>query len=192
LAQTAFGILTSLDQFVLHPDVVEELFYCMGRMMNYCSAPLMASPLLPSLFQCAVVGMQLDHRDANRGTLNFLEAAVGNMDAATTNLAILNALPLDTIVSQLLKALEGDLPAYSIDSGSGSIAGILYKLYTNCPQAPLQQWIMAVETRVASAQDKQDLWHALSTYSRDEFNASVRAYRSSCERQRKLLQSSSS
>ena len=40
LAQTAFGFLQSLECFVLHPDVVEELFYCMGRMMNYCPGPL--------------------------------------------------------------------------------------------------------------------------------------------------------
>jgi len=183
LAQTAFGFLQSLQEFVLHPDVVEELFYCMGRMMNYCPDPLMASPLLPSLFQCAVVGMQLDHRDANKGTMNFLEAAVGNIDVNTMTTS---NLPLETVVSQLMRALVGELPAYSIDSGSGSIAGILWKLNTKCPQ-PLRQWMVEALETLAPVQEKEDLLRSLGTSrDREEFNASVRAFRSSCERHRKL------
>jgi transportin-3 len=186
LAQTTFGFLQSLEHFILHPDVVEELFYCMGRMMNYCPASLTASPLLPSLFQCAVVGMQLDHRDANRGTMNFLEAAVGNIDVNS-----IAHFPLETVVSQLMKALVGELPAYSIDSGSGSIAGILWKLNTKCSQ-PLHQWMSAALEGLAPAKEKQDLLHSLAaSQNREEFNASVRAFRSACERHRKLAQGSS-
>ena len=185
LAQTAFGFLQSLDDFVLHPDVVEELFYCMGRMMNNCPDPLMSSssPLLPLLFQCAVVGMQLDHRDANRGTLNFLEAAVGNMQVVN------NVLPLETVVIQLMRALVGELPAYSIESGSGSIAGILWKLNAKCP-GPLRQWMAEALENRAPHSEKEELLRAVATSrDREEFNGCVRAFRSSCERHRKLSSS---
>jgi len=42
-------------------------------MMTYCPDPVAASPLLLSLAQCAVVGMQLQHSGTNKGTLKFLE-----------------------------------------------------------------------------------------------------------------------
>jgi len=76
LAQTSFTFLRTLEDLTHHPDVVEELFYLMGRAITHCPDPLVTSPLLLSLFQCAAVGMQAVHRDANKGTLNFLENAV--------------------------------------------------------------------------------------------------------------------
>ena len=177
LAQTTFGFLQSLQDFVLHPDVVEELFYLMGRMMNYCPGPLLSSPLLPSLYQCAVVGMRLDHRDANRGTLNFLEAAVGAENSS---------LPPEPVVTQLVQTLVGELPAYSIDSGSGSVAGILWKVNKKYPQ-PLRQWMASALEARAPARQRDDLLRALDTSrDREEFNAAIRAFRSGCERHRKL------
>jgi transportin-3 len=186
LSQTTFGFLQSMQDFVLHPDVVEEFFYLMGRMMNYCPAPLVASPLLPSLFQCAIVGMQLDHRDANRGTLNFLEAAVTRVDTSNHH----HHLPLETVVSHLMRALVGELPAYSIDCGSGSISGILFKLNEKCPQ-PLRQWVVtatgeALQT-CAPPLEREDFLQALDTsQNREEFNTAVRVFRTCCERYRKL------
>jgi transportin-3 len=73
LAAAAFSFLRDLNDLTQHPDVVEEFFYLMGRMVSYSPDLLIASPLLPSLFKCATVGMQLEHKDANKGTLNFLE-----------------------------------------------------------------------------------------------------------------------
>jgi transportin-3 len=180
LSQTTFGFLQSPQDFVLHPDVVEEFFYCMGRMMNYCPSLLVASPLLPSLFQCALVGMQLDHRDANRGTLNFLEAAVARVDTSHAN------LPLESVVSHLMRALVGELPAYSIDTGSGSIAGILFRLNAKCPQ-PLRQWVAESLQTCAPPQQREDFLQALElSQDREEFNAAVRVLRTACERHRKL------
>jgi transportin-3 len=180
LSQTTFGFLQSVQDFVLHPDVVEEFFYLMGRMMTYCPAPLVASPLLPSLFQCAIVGMQLDHRDANRGTLNFLEAAVTRVDTVHVY------LPLETVVSYLMRSLVGELPAYSIDSGSGSIAGILFKLNEKCPQ-PLREWVAEALQTCAPPLEGGDFLLALdASQDREEFNVAVRVFRTSCERHRKL------
>ncbi len=111
-----------------------------GRMVTHCPSPLVQSPLLDSLLQCAALGMTLHHRDANRGTLNFLESTVSyslklqsnvasgsslddneRADVAALERAILHeGRPL---VTNLAQALLGDLPAYRLDSGNGSIAG---------------------------------------------------------------------
>ncbi|CAN0568707.1 unnamed protein product, partial [Ectocarpus sp. 12 AP-2014] len=69
--------LQTLDDFTANPDVVEEFFYLVGRFVDYCPDPLVASPLLSSLVRCGMVGLQLHHREAQRGVLHCLEQIVG-------------------------------------------------------------------------------------------------------------------
>ena len=75
MSSVTFGFIRTLPDFVNHPDVVEEFFFLAGRMMTYCPDPLVVqSPsLLHSLVQCAIVGIEMDHKDGNRGILNFLD-----------------------------------------------------------------------------------------------------------------------
>ena len=101
-------------------------------MVSHCPSPLVQSMLLNSLLQCAVLGMKLHHKDANRGTLNFLENIVSyslklrtssSLDAnEQTNIAALERAIVtegQPLVINLALALVGDLPAYRLDSGSG-------------------------------------------------------------------------
>lgn len=76
LCNVTFSFLRTEEEFVAHPDIVEELFFLAGRMMTMCPLPLVLSPLLAPLIRAAVVGMRMQHRDANRGTLNYLENVV--------------------------------------------------------------------------------------------------------------------
>jgi hypothetical protein len=146
--------------------------------------------------------MKLDHRDANRGTLNFLEATVAySLKLRTANtrnayeeasLAALEKAILaegEPLVINLAQALLGDLPAYRLDHGSGSIAGVLFHLNMLCPQL-LLQWI---QPPLVSAPEhaKSAFLGSLQNQSsrRDEFNSNVRKFTSVCERSRKLQNS---
>mmetsp|Transcript_19136 Transcript_19136/g.29181 ORF Transcript_19136/g.29181 Transcript_19136/m.29181 type:complete len:1057 (-) Transcript_19136:2339-5509(-) len=199
LSTSVFNSCRTADDLTAHPDVVEEFFYLAGRMTNYCPGPLVQSPLLNSLLQYAALGMKLDHRDANRGTLNFLEATVTySLKLRTANarnayeeasLAALEKAILaegEPLVINLAQALLGDLPAYRLDHGSGSIAGVLFHLNMLCPQL-LLQWI---QPPLVSAPEhaKSAFLGSLQNQSsrRDEFNSNVRKFTSVCERSRKL------
>ena len=193
LATTSFSFLRSLDDLTLHPDVVEEFFYLMGRMMSHCPEPLVRSPLLQSLFQCAVVGMQLDHRDANKGTLNFIENAISyglslrERNKPDIQVAMEHVLVSEgqAVVNCLARALMGDLPAYSVDHGHGSIAGILWKLNLLCPNL-VANW-MATAIVATPDRVRGDFLGALdSGLPREDFNLAVRAFMSACERYRKF------
>jgi transportin-3 len=193
LAIASFSFLRHLQDLTQHPDVVEELFYLMGRMISYCPDPLVTSPLLHSLFQCAIVGMQLDHRDANKGTLNFLENAISyglslreqNKPDCQQSLEQVLLSEGQSIVSNLARALTGDLPAYYIDRGHGSIAGILWKLNLLSP-VHVGQW-MNVAMANGSQQYHKDFLNALeSGLAREDFNAAVRIFMSACGRHRKF------
>lgn len=193
LATTSFSFLRDLNDLTQHPDVVEELFYLMGRMVSHCPDPLVTSPLLHSLFQCAIVGMQLDHRDANKGTLNFVENTVSyglslreqNKPECQKSLEQVLLSEGQSIVSNLARALMGELPAHSIDRGHGSIAGILWKLNLLSP-VHVTQW-MNVALASTPEQVRTEFLKALdSGLAREDFNAAVQAFMSACERHRKL------
>ena len=200
LSLTVCTRLTSLDDFTQYPDVVEEYFYLIGRFMTYCPEPLVVSPLFRTIIQWAVVGLHIRHREANKGTLNFLEntvsfglsiaqSTVHASDAckAAFHQAIIVEGP--AVVHNLAHALLGDLPTYSLDQGSGSVAGVLWKLNSLCPDL-VRQWMGTV---IAQAPEgaKNDLMGTFTRMAgRDEFNAAVRHFRSSCERSRRLQQGS--
>lgn len=193
MATVAFTFLRNLEDLTRHPDVVEELFYLMGRMVSHCPEPLVMSPLLHSLFQCAVVGMQLEHREANKGTLNFIENSVSyglslrerNNRGCQEALEHVLASEGQAIVNNLARSLMGDLPAYTVDTGHGSIAGIVWKMNLLLPSL-VAQW-MAVAMTNAPERPRQDFVGALeSNLPRDDFNLAVRAFMSVCEREKRL------
>jgi transportin-3 len=191
MAKTSFSFLHSFHELTNHPDVVEELFYLMGRVISYSPDRLVVSPLLLSLFQCAVVGMQLDHHGANKGTIKFIENTISyglklreqNRPEAQQSLEHVFTLVGQSIVTNLARALMGDLPSYS-----SQIPEILWKLNLFNPGL-LAQWL---STAFASAplpeRAKNDFMGALNTgLARDEFNLAARAFRSACERDRRFV-----
>jgi len=193
MASVSFSFLNNLEDLTHHPDVVEELFYMMGRMITYCPEPLVLSPLLRSLFQCAVVGMQLDHRDANKGTLNFVENSVSyglsvkeqNKRESLQALESVLATEGQYIVNNLARSLTGDLPAYCVDAGSGSIAGVLWKLRFFSPSM-MSQWITIALTNAPELPRAEFIGILNSGVPRNDFNTAVRGFMNACKRERRL------
>jgi transportin-3 len=188
LCQTAFGFLTSLSDLTNHPDVVEELFYCTGRMIKQCPEPLVnTGDLLSSLVQCALVGMELDHRDANRGTLNFIHHLVTyglEHRNASAVLAILQQNGPE-IVNKLIRALMGELPAYCLDGGSGSISGILYQLNQLAPP-DFNQWLSSALQRSPERLRNDLLSSSQRQNNQEDFDIALRSFKAASERYRKL------
>jgi transportin-3 len=194
MATTAFSFLRTLEELTNHPDVVEEFFYLMGRMMSYCPDPLARSSLLQSLFQCAVVGMQLDHHGANKGTIKFLEHTISyglslrEQNKPECQAALEQVLSQEghSVVANLVRAMMGDLPAYS-----NQIPEILWKLNLLCPGL-LSQWLNAAfDATTLPERAKNDFMGALDTgLARDEFSLAVRAFQSACARERRLMRKS--
>jgi len=195
MARTSFSFLHTLDELTNHPDVVEEFFYLMGRVVSYCPDPLMMSPLLLSLFQCAVVGMRLDHPGANGGTLKFLEATVSyglslrEQQKPECQSALERALSQEgqAIVTNLAYALMGELPTSC--NKNKYIPEILWKLNLLCPSL-LAQWLASAFEPIGTAlpeRAKNDFMGALDVgLARDEFKLAARAFQSACERERRF------
>lgn len=188
LCQTAFSFLANVQDMTSHPDVVEELFYCIGRMIKHSPEGLVnTGELLVSLVQCALVGMELDHKEANRGTLNFIQHLVSytlEHGTATSAVSTLFRFGPD-IVSKLIRALMGDLPAYCLDGGSGSISGILYQLKQLSPNE-FQQWLQSALQNAPERPRNELLAASSRVQGQQDFDLAVRAFKAAAERHRKL------
>jgi transportin-3 len=190
LAGTAFAFLRSFDDMTNHPDVVEELFYLMERMIGSCPEQLVRSELLLPLVRCAVVGMRLDHHGANKGTLKFLDSTI------TFGLALQERSDPDSqsalervllqegraVVDNLARSMVGELPLYTNQGPE-----ILWKLNLLCPRL-VAQWLASSFESVPPLPEraKNDFMGALETgLARDEFSLAARAFQSACERERR-------
>lgn len=188
ISRTVFSLFRTIDDFRERPDVVEEYFYLVSRYLDYCPDELVASALLASILQCGLVGLALEHREAQRGVLHCFERTAvvalsaqhqqeqaSRRDQAPTPRAIrrievVKRLLVDAglgrdIAASILKSLTGELPAYALDEGHGSLVCVLWKLRQLCP-VELPQWCAAslanVPERFASNDVKQDLLNSIS------------------------------
>jgi transportin-3 len=190
-ATTVFSFLRNLEEMTEHPDVVEEFFYLMARMISYCPDPIVSGPLLKPLFQCSSVALQLQHPGANRGTLRFLDSTLSfglelrDQCKPEARASIENVISEEgqAIVSNLSRAMTDDIPAYN-----DQIPTILWKLNVLCPGL-LNQWLSnAFASEVSLPESaKIDLMQALnSALARDEFSLAVHAFQSVCDRERRF------
>ena len=198
LSATVFTRLTSLEDFTQHPDVVEELFYCMGRVIKSCPSLLVTVNsngagelmLLSSLVQGALLAMEVDHRDANRGTMNFLEHLVlFGVESRQSHSAVFRLIQQHgpELVRKSIRALMGELPLYCLDRRGGSISGLLFNLNRLSPNV-FQQWMLAA-LELAPERLRDDLMNATQRVDRQQqsdFDLAVRSFKVASERCRKL------
>jgi transportin-3 len=206
LSDKTFSVLQTPQDLVSHPDVVEELFFLAGRMMTHCPVPLLLSPLLEAMIKFSIICMNLDHKDANRGTLSFLESLVvfgmemrhGQMTRFTNDPQQMKSCRESleksiqregpSIVHNLIQSLMGNLPCYRIDVTHGSVGSILYKLNELCP-ALLYEWL-TLSLQPAPEHARKTLLRSFTTHgtnmSMEDFMSSIRWFSNYCLRETKI------
>ena len=197
VSNSAFGILRNFDSFRDHPDVVEELLFLAVRMLKFCPWPFVSNPLFHGFLQCATVGMKQDHRDANRGTLNFLEASFSygiklqksgtndpNIVACKESLEQAVAAEGQQIVTNSIMSLIGELPCYRVACNQGSVAGILFELNSLCPPL-LLEW-MKIPLGSVPEGAKSMLGDTLKLTDRNGFFEGIERFASICDEDQKM------
>jgi transportin-3 len=198
MATTTFSFLRSMEDFTKHPDVVEEFFYLIGRMMNHCPTPLVMSALLPSIFQCAAVAMQLSHHGASEGTLQFIDSTVGYglglQHGANKNcegaLEQVFATEGQAIVNNLTRAMTGTLPVSQ--KAFNRVGDVFWKLHKLYPGLSLQFLSAALDATApyVPQRTKDELLGAMDEgLAIDEFSLAVGAFQSACDRERRFHES---
>eukprot|EP00607_Mallomonas_marina_P008849 CAMPEP_0182423906 /NCGR_PEP_ID=MMETSP1167-20130531/9990_1 /TAXON_ID=2988 /ORGANISM="Mallomonas Sp, Strain CCMP3275" /LENGTH=682 /DNA_ID=CAMNT_0024603253 /DNA_START=1101 /DNA_END=3149 /DNA_ORIENTATION=+ len=139
-SDTFFSKFTSLSDFEQRPDVVEEYFYLLARVLQTVPEPLVTSPQARVLVQAGITGLRLNQREAQKGILFFFERVVSLPTEMQSHQAVqtaVNALLSEyaqPLVFALFYCLSGCLPAYAVDENQGSIGDVLWGLKTLTPE----------------------------------------------------------
>lgn len=163
-AETTFPIFKARATVQSHPDVVEELFFLMQRSLTCVPQVLLApwnadgAAMLDSLFQCAVMSLEVSHNDANKAALCFLEEMLVQglqaYSSPTPKLAAFESVLEQSffggeacggqrLVNRLLSGVVlGSVPVTRLDADYGSIAGVLVQ-FAKLNGQRLQEWMGA-------------------------------------------------
>lgn len=131
---------SSLEMFEEHPDLVEEFYYLMARILQVIPILFLDSSHAGHVISAAIVGLNLHHREAQKGILLFIQRLVETPHSlrhepntpiieqirGSSQRLLMEVMP--SLVNQLLFSLSGQIPAYALDESYGSISDVLWCL----------------------------------------------------------------
>ncbi|KNA25654.1 hypothetical protein SOVF_004570 isoform A [Spinacia oleracea] len=65
-------LLATISDFTTRPDIADDCFLLASRCIRYCPQIFIPSPVFPSLIDCAMIGITVQHREASNSILSFL------------------------------------------------------------------------------------------------------------------------
>jgi hypothetical protein len=153
LSETFFATCNDLATFERKPDLVEEYFFLVAKALQYCPAPFLeSSSNAIAIIQAALQGIAVQHREAQKGVLLFLEKLIGlvtfwspgspHHDVAVQ---LVNQFG-GPIVLELIRYLASTAPLFSLDESNGSVVDVFLLLRKRF-ESQFQMWLSsAVQT----------------------------------------------
>ncbi|CAN0903230.1 Transportin MOS14 [Linum grandiflorum] len=122
-------LLTNIEDFTLRPDIADDCFLLASRCMRYCPQLFIPSQVFPSLVDCAMIGVTVQHREASNSILTFLADIfdLGNSSLGEQFLSIRNNVVAPrgpTITRILIASLTGALPSSRIETVSYALLSL--------------------------------------------------------------------
>jgi len=121
MSSSFFASFSSLDHFVQKPDVVEDYYYLVAEALKRCPGPLLSDvSKIQTLLSAGILGLQLEHRQAQEGILNFFQVfielptfcprgvAIDGAFQAAAHVLVVQTCP--ALVDALFKCLTGQMP----------------------------------------------------------------------------------
>lgn len=72
LFQHTTRLLTNIQEFTARPDIADDCFLLASRCIRYCPQLFIPSSVFPSLVDCSMIGITVQHREASNSILHFL------------------------------------------------------------------------------------------------------------------------
>jgi hypothetical protein len=133
LSQIFFSKCSTLELFEKKPDLVEEYFYLASCALQSFPEPMFLNPTSTTIVQAGIVGLNLRHREAQKGILSFFESLVDAIDKVGVHgLESLRQVG-PALIEYSFFALSGYFPAYAVDEQNGCITDVLWKLCAVTP-----------------------------------------------------------
>ncbi|KAL2646066.1 hypothetical protein AAZV13_05G029100 [Glycine max] len=113
-------LLTNIQEFTARPDIADDCFLLASRCIRYCPQLFIPSSVFPSLVDCSMIGITVQHREASNSILHFLadifdlaNSSVGEQFIPIRDSVI---IPRGASITRILVAsLTGALPKSRVD-----------------------------------------------------------------------------
>ncbi|QCD80913.1 transportin MOS14 [Vigna unguiculata] len=120
LFQHTTRLLTNIQEFTARPDIADDCFLLASRCIRYCPQLFIPSSVFPSLVDCSMIGITVQHREASNSILHFLadifdlaNSSVGEQFIPIRDGVI---IPRGASITRILVAsLTGALPKSRVD-----------------------------------------------------------------------------
>ncbi|KAK9278154.1 hypothetical protein L1049_027713 [Liquidambar formosana] len=114
-------ILTSIREFTARPDIADDCFLLASRCIRYCPQLFIPSTVFPSLVDCSMIGITVQHREASNSILSFLSDIfdLGNSSHGEQYRSIRDAVVIPrgvNITRILIASLTGALPSSRLET----------------------------------------------------------------------------
>jgi transportin-3 len=129
VSESFFTVMHDYAQFEKKPDLVEEYFYFVGRVLELHPEPFIYSQYSATIIQAGITGLQIRHKEAQKGILSFFEKLIQVCMVLkdSTTQAIISECA-GAVIDSLIKSLTGFLPAYALDENNGCIGDVLWNI----------------------------------------------------------------
>ncbi|XP_048443658.1 transportin MOS14-like isoform X2 [Pyrus x bretschneideri] len=113
-------LLTSIQEFTARPDIADDCFLLASRCIRYCPQLFIPSAVFPSLVDCSLIGITVQHREASKSILTFLSDIFDLANSAERKqyLPIRNSVIIprgSSITRILIASLTGALPSSRLE-----------------------------------------------------------------------------
>ncbi|XP_054805645.1 transportin MOS14 isoform X2 [Prosopis cineraria] len=120
LFQHTTRLLTNIQEFTARPDIADDCFLLASRCMRYCPQLFIPSSVFPSLVDCSMIGITVQHREASNSILHFLADIfdLANSAVGEPFIPIRDSIIIPrgaTITRILIASLTGALPKSRVD-----------------------------------------------------------------------------
>ncbi|KAI7986510.1 Transportin MOS14 [Camellia lanceoleosa] len=114
-------LLTKIQDFTSRPDIADDCFLLASRCIRYCPHLFFPSAVFPSLVDCSLIGVTVQHREASNSILTFLSDVfdLGNSNQGEKYVSIRDSviIPRGATVTRILVAsLTGALPISRLET----------------------------------------------------------------------------
>jgi len=120
LSVHVFGLLPNLEAFTNNPDVVEDFFIMLDRVIRFMPTEIINAHFFPETFKCGVVGSLIEHRDASKCLLLYMESVM-LFGVVTQKNAPVNG-PLRPLIEACFQQYGNEFVANLMAGISGAIA----------------------------------------------------------------------
>ncbi|XP_061953802.1 transportin MOS14-like [Populus nigra] len=114
-------LLTNIKDFTARPDIADDCFLLASRCIRYCPQVFIPSTVFPSLVDCSMIGITVQHREASNSILTFLsdvfDLAKSTMGEQYLTIRDNVIIPRGVTITRILVAsLTGALPSSRLET----------------------------------------------------------------------------